>query len=393
MKIPDKINFKTVAVIVCLSIILTSSFLLVLAQVPGSNLVLSGGIYPSAPTYTVWAEGGNTFAKNQNGELIYSGANTSAIIQNAIDALTSGGTVFLVGVLTIDSTIYLKTAVILKGWGLWAYDSPTRVYSGANDIILVQMNETRCRIEGLVFGSIANPRTQPYIRINEIGSWTIKDVMIQRSRGAGSDSAIGIHIIKTTSGGMSFCRLQDITIYDAFEYGIKLDINAGWFNGNEMYNIVLSGCVYGIYLNRTGVATGMNNNIFTNVKIQSAEDAFVTTLRGFYVENGDGNTFIACKVWDLPAASFSLELDNQCGTNEFIACRFTNIIDAGSRNTFLSSSAFEGNSLLIITMSASEDISAFDGNMTGALWYNTTSNRMEYWNGTHHFYLDDTLIP
>lgn len=63
---------------------------------PTSTFVISGGIYPGAPTYTIWTESGNYYAKNVYGSIAYSGTNASAIINAAIDATTTaGGTVFV----------------------------------------------------------------------------------------------------------------------------------------------------------------------------------------------------------------------------------------------------------------------------------------------------------
>ena len=95
MKIPKQINVKTALIFVGISILLTSVFFYAFAATPSSTFYISSGVYPGAPSYTVWREGSNYFAKDVNGMLKYSGTNASLIIQNCIDVLTDGGKIFL----------------------------------------------------------------------------------------------------------------------------------------------------------------------------------------------------------------------------------------------------------------------------------------------------------
>jgi len=114
MKIPTKINLGTVAGIVALSIILTSGFLFyTFAQTPSSTFVITGGIYPSTPTYTVWREGSNYFAKDQNGQIIYAGLNASLIINQAWQPNTH--ILLKAGTYNLDSRLNAEHNSILRG--------------------------------------------------------------------------------------------------------------------------------------------------------------------------------------------------------------------------------------------------------------------------------------
>lgn len=69
--------------------------------------------------YNIFTDGSTYYAKNgATGVVDYSGATASTVINSAISASTSGGTVFLkAGTYTISSTISVTQSVILKGEG------------------------------------------------------------------------------------------------------------------------------------------------------------------------------------------------------------------------------------------------------------------------------------
>jgi hypothetical protein len=85
----------------------------VFAVVPSSTFTIAPGVYPGAPSYTVWREGSNYFAKDANGLLAYSGTNASQIIQNTIDTLDVGSILIknVNSAYDIDSSIFLKSNV------------------------------------------------------------------------------------------------------------------------------------------------------------------------------------------------------------------------------------------------------------------------------------------
>jgi len=97
---------------------------------PLSTFYLSGGIYPASPSYTVWRENSNYYAKNAYGfQPSWSGStNASQVIQNCFDALPvgsysgsyypEGGKVFLFsGSYDISGTITLHEGQHLIGSG------------------------------------------------------------------------------------------------------------------------------------------------------------------------------------------------------------------------------------------------------------------------------------
>jgi len=58
---------------------------IVYAVTPSSTFYISSGVYPGAPSFTIWREGSNYFAKDDNGMLKYSGTNATTIIQSVVN--------------------------------------------------------------------------------------------------------------------------------------------------------------------------------------------------------------------------------------------------------------------------------------------------------------------
>lgn len=72
---------------------------LVYAYSPGNYQVISGGIYPGASTYTMFADDGTYYAKNAYGLVSYSGTNATTIINQVMSAMLvseTGGKVTVV---------------------------------------------------------------------------------------------------------------------------------------------------------------------------------------------------------------------------------------------------------------------------------------------------------
>lgn len=85
--------------------VIFGALVVVIAQVPSSTLGWAPGIYPGAPSFTVWREGSNYFAKDSNGELKYPSSNATYTIQSCINV----GNIVLIkyGVYQLDSSILI----------------------------------------------------------------------------------------------------------------------------------------------------------------------------------------------------------------------------------------------------------------------------------------------
>jgi len=114
MKIPKQVSLKHLSIIVISTILLTSFVFYIYADTPSSTFWISSGVYPGAPSYTVWKEGSNYFAKDAYGEIEFSGTNATDVIINSLDGLGQTGGRILVEkgtyVLTTSLTYVLDEA-------------------------------------------------------------------------------------------------------------------------------------------------------------------------------------------------------------------------------------------------------------------------------------------
>lgn len=109
-------NRKTLVIpLVALIIGLLIGALIVYATSPSSTLVVESGIYPGAPSYTIWVEGSTYFAKDANGLVVYSGSNATTIA-NSVSA--HNGTIFFkAGTYLIDGGFNLVSNQVITGEG------------------------------------------------------------------------------------------------------------------------------------------------------------------------------------------------------------------------------------------------------------------------------------
>jgi hypothetical protein len=145
---PSRKNTKIIFAVVAIAI-LSFSLGAAIVKATGSapNFTISSGVYPGAPTYTVFPDGlGNYYAKDAYGMIDYSGTNAATIIQDALNGLTVGRTY----IQTVECTGYFPISTILNipsyaqlllnGEIQWAGSSGTSGYmmqnSGNNQILI-----------------------------------------------------------------------------------------------------------------------------------------------------------------------------------------------------------------------------------------------------------------
>jgi len=137
MKLPRKISLKTAIIAILLSVLLTTSIVYVLAS-PNGIFTISPGIFPGAPSYTIWKEGSYYYAKDAYGKIAYFGLDIGIVGQNVFDALTNGGTVFLAeGVYTFSSAQTIGVANIKVGWRI---PSGVTLYGSGYGTVITQQN-------------------------------------------------------------------------------------------------------------------------------------------------------------------------------------------------------------------------------------------------------------
>lgn len=87
-------------------------------QSPSSTFTISSGVYPGAPSYTIWVEGSEYFVKDANGLIAYSGANFTTLSASCVMALPldGGKIVFRVGAYA-GHIVINRSNIILEGEG------------------------------------------------------------------------------------------------------------------------------------------------------------------------------------------------------------------------------------------------------------------------------------
>ena len=215
------------------------------ARSVSSTLTISPGVYPGAPSYTVWMEGSNYFAKDANGMIAFSGTNASQIISLA----SVGSTKILIsGDIAVSSPIILPSNITIEIQGS-----------------LTLADNANCNIFNLV----------------DVGYVQIFGGKLDGNK-AHNTAGIGIYINTTTYTGDLLHHISDIHIDSFTQHGIKIE--------GESRAVFLRGVsVYGS--DDTGFYIGGGDHHITNCL------AGQNTGKGFYFGNVGGNQVSNCKAF------------------------------------------------------------------------------------------------
>lgn len=118
MKIEKNVKKSVKIALIFLAIGLVLGTIIVFAATPSSTFYISSGAYPGAPSYTIWKEGSNYFAKDANGLIAYSGTNFSDVMQNCIDNGGEGLHIYLrEGQYVATNKIQIDRRITISGAG------------------------------------------------------------------------------------------------------------------------------------------------------------------------------------------------------------------------------------------------------------------------------------
>lgn len=153
MKTEIKKNVKYCVITALMTLLITTlAFYYVYALTPSATLTITGGVYPGAPSYTIWKEGANYFAKDENGNIDYSGTDFSTVIQNSLDVLDTvgSGQIYIgVGDFSVSTTINV-TMPYVEIWGANPGSTGTVLAMADNaDCNMFNLNTTFCRLKNL----------------------------------------------------------------------------------------------------------------------------------------------------------------------------------------------------------------------------------------------------
>lgn len=208
--------------ILCLACSLLTG-IAVYASTPTTISTISPGNYAGATSYTIFTDGTNIFAKNNLGEVMYSGVDYATVTNNAITALSAdtGGTILLTaGEYEITTSIILKPGITLRGEG--------NFFSGGI-------------IEKATILEATADLDEPVIFANNIRQFNIYDLTIngRDDINTGADS----RGIKTVDSYVF--KFENVEIMDCYGGGIRIENctvfwidscrTQGMSNGDDIY--------------------------------------------------------------------------------------------------------------------------------------------------------------
>jgi hypothetical protein len=250
-------NRKILAVwLASLIIAVSLGALIAYATSPSSSLTVESGIYPGAPSYTVWVEGSSYFVKDANGLILTCGSGTNAteVYENARDSISNGEIHFLKGTYTFPRAIWPKSNIVISGEGIGTE------FRGSGSDPIIKLDAT--------------------VAIYNV---VIKDIFIN-----GVDkSRDGIHLngVNETTA-ISFSSFQGITIRNCATGFYMMHVKDSRF-----YDISVRECVAAYYLD-----DGQINNQYI------ACEAMACTTYGLYLNliatRNEGLEFIGFHVID-----------------------------------------------------------------------------------------------
>jgi hypothetical protein len=242
------LNLKKVVVVQFLLIgLLLGSLIYVIAS-PNGTFTISPGVYPGAPSYTIWEDGGTYYAKDAYGALTF-GTNANQISQNVINALPSGGMIF-----------YKR--------GNYTFDSPLSITTNAIKIIGEEWGSTILKYTG----------TGAFITVgdgtNAIWKVTIKSLTLD---GDGRETAIH-------AKAPAQCVFEDLYLEDwSTGYGILIDTNPVSSHRNWIKHVRMLRVKIGISINGTN---NSNDNVIVGGSIVGWETKPSGTI-GLEIKKGD----------------------------------------------------------------------------------------------------------
>lgn len=280
---------KKVFAVLLISILVASAFYAGYVSAPtGTTYTVSSGVYSGAPSYTIWIEGSNYFAKEAYGSqpAWSGGTNASYVLNSAFSALGStGGQVYLTaGTYTLDSTITLGNNTHLIGESKRA----------------VKLYSTIASTDPLISSTGASP----YPAVFGI---SIENLYIYGTDNGGD----GIYLCRATRDS----RIVNVEVSDMAGHGIHLNhsngiqivrvncwsnVKSGIFVSNKCHGIGFyhstgnANTEYGLHVDASISTTSQITIVGGNYEQNDMGDMYLDRVKavaivGVYFENGNGN--------------------------------------------------------------------------------------------------------
>lgn len=262
----------------------------------GNTFTISSGIYPGAASYTVYREGDTYYAKNAYGAIEFSGADAATVIQSAINAVSSGGKIFIKnGVYgSSPSFIDLNDNIVLEG------ESVTQtIFNSISFRILAKSNVTLRNFK--LTGS--PPQTTETKWASVLICDDSQHITVENVRAESVKSSVAVfQLFVANEKTINDIMLKDLVTVDSDGFGFRFDGDT--IDGGVIQNVALINCeVY-----NAGLASTRSSDWVTGFDLtEKPHIKHVTVLNckaenswesGFHMEDAptkDDVKFIACK--------------------------------------------------------------------------------------------------
>jgi hypothetical protein len=223
LKIKDyDLKLSRVLVIILIAIVLTVGVTRALTTQP---FTVNMGIYPGAPTYTVWEQDGTYYAKNSFGVIAYSGTDAVTIIDNTVALCSGSSLISLQGEIELDSTVTLADYVSIT------FDSIVITETDEDGLIVTSGANT---VRGNII-TFPDGYTASALKILNAQSVTVDINEIHVASGFGEAGSVAVHLLGDGEG----CYHNTVHVGRIYgsETGVLLEsANSGFCTVNKIVN-------------------------------------------------------------------------------------------------------------------------------------------------------------
>lgn len=272
------VTIAVTALITCLITTLT-----VIAATPTTTFSVFGGNYPGAPSYTVFTDGTNYFAKNDLGVIMYSGTDADTVLNSAFAA--GDVEVFLTnGVYEIDDALSMDSYDALFGFSLKqnvGYTVPyeegavIKVADGADCNAIELAEDARyVEIKNLIIDCNSPEQTNTSL----VGIW-------------GGDYAAGNQIVGLTIENVGIYYPMSHFVSIGYGAVCRIQNNYMLFAGRNERQPLASASACGLYLLHYSDGWIINNDIEIIGWDADADEFIGTSGAGIWLQGGNNHIY------------------------------------------------------------------------------------------------------
>jgi hypothetical protein len=265
----NKLRYAGIVLALCLlSSLLT--YMAVRAVSPTTTFTLTSGMYPGAPSFTIWNESSNYFAKDASGLIFSSGTNLTQVIQSCLTQETE--LYFKRGTYYITANLSTNFALLIRGeQGCAIYISNAVTFLTVNTFTWLRIYNLYIEHLGTTGGIISAP--------NGLKHGLFKDLVVE-GKTDGSFAGTGFYI-------------RDNSYEVIFESCSINNLNTLlWYSGSEL---VVSNCKFGAAISNTVRLSSVGNLAVSNTCFEATR-LFLESCDAYSINN---IWFTSAKDWGM----------------------------------------------------------------------------------------------